>query len=87
MSLLQEVDIAPDLVIADYQLDDGLLGSDAITHLRQQHGPLPACLITANRDPELAMLCKTISADLLHKPINPADLRQLLLNRLPTAQV
>lgn len=86
MSLLHEVDIAPDLVIADYQLDDRLLGSDAITHLRQQHGPLPACLITANRDPELAVLCKSIDADLLHKPINPSDLRRLLLSRLPAQQ-
>lgn len=86
MSLLQEVDIAPDLVIADYQLDDGLLGTDAIAHLRQRHGPLPACLITANRDPELAVLCKNMQADLLHKPINPPDLRLVLLSRLPTAQ-
>ena len=86
MALLQEVDIAPDMVIADYQLDGDLLGSDAITHLRQRHGPLPACLITANRDPEVAALCKTIGADLLHKPINPIDLRLLLLNRLPNTQ-
>ncbi|WIY26329.1 hybrid sensor histidine kinase/response regulator [Parasedimentitalea psychrophila] len=86
MSLLQKVDIAPDLVIADYQLDDGLLGSDAIAQLRQRHGPLPACLITANRNPELARLCKSIGADLLHKPINPSDLRLLLLSRLPTDQ-
>ncbi|OUS38972.1 hybrid sensor histidine kinase/response regulator [Rhodobacterales bacterium 56_14_T64] len=87
MSLLQEVDIAPDMVIADYQLDDDLLGSDAITHLRQRHGPLPACLITANRDPEVVAQCKDIGADLLHKPIDPTDLRIVLLNRLPVTQV
>lgn len=86
MALLQEVDIAPDLVIADYQLDDGLLGSDAITRLRQRHGPLPACLITANRDPELVALSKDIHADLLHKPINPAALRLLLQRHLPATQ-
>lgn len=87
MGLLHEVDIAPDMVIADYQLDDGMLGSVAITHLRQRHGPLPACLITAHRDPDVAALCKDIGADLLHKPINPTDLRMVLLNRLPVTQV
>lgn len=86
MALLQEVDIAPDLVIADYQLDDGLLGSDAITHLRHQHGPLPACLITANRDPEVTELSKGLGVALLHKPINPDALRLLLQHHLPATQ-
>ncbi|KAE9628334.1 hybrid sensor histidine kinase/response regulator [Parasedimentitalea maritima] len=86
LALLHEVDIAPDLVIADYQLNDGLLGSDAIIHLRQQYGRLPACLITANRAPEVTVLCSGIDVDLLHKPINPAALRIVLQRSLQSTQ-
>ncbi|UWQ82829.1 hybrid sensor histidine kinase/response regulator [Leisingera caerulea] len=77
-SLLQEIDIGPDAIIADYQLDDGALGTDAIAALRAQHGQVPACLVTANRSPDLAAACARLNAVLLHKPIDTGELRGFL---------
>ncbi|MBY6058858.1 PAS-domain containing protein [Leisingera daeponensis] len=77
-ALLEEIDIAPDVIIADYQLDDGALGTDAIAALRDRHGPVPACLVTANRSPDLAAACAGLNAALLHKPIDTCELRSFL---------
>ena len=79
VALLDEVDIAPDAIVADYQLDDGLLGTDAITRLWARFGPLPACVISANRSSDLADLCERIGARLVHKPFDPGVLREFLL--------
>ncbi len=68
--VLAEVDIAPDVIIADYQLDDGALGTAAITALRARHGDIPACLVTANRSSELSTICAGLGATLIHKPID-----------------
>ncbi|WP_264214589.1 hybrid sensor histidine kinase/response regulator [Leisingera thetidis] len=81
-ALLEEIDIAPDVIIADYQLDDGALGTDAIAALRARHGPVPACLVTANRSPDLAAACAGLNAALLHKPIDTCELRSFLLRAL-----
>ncbi|MBY6068900.1 PAS-domain containing protein [Leisingera aquaemixtae] len=78
LALLLEIDISPDAIIADYQLDDGALGTDAIAALRAQHGPVPACLVTANRSPDLAAACAGLNAALLHKPIDTGELRGFL---------
>ncbi|MFC6687275.1 hybrid sensor histidine kinase/response regulator [Jhaorihella thermophila] len=79
MALLEEVDIAPDVIVVDYQLDDGRLGTDAIIRLRARYGPLPACVISANRSSDLADLCERIGARLVHKPFDPGVLREFLL--------
>lgn len=76
--LLHEVDIAPDIIIADYQLDDGALGTEAISALRKRYGDIPACLVTANRSPELQGICDKLGARLMHKPIDPRELRGVI---------
>lgn len=76
--VLREVDIAPDAIIADYQLDHGALGTDAIKALRANHGAVPACLVTANRSPELRAICAAGGLTLLHKPIDTDELRRFL---------
>lgn len=77
-ALLDEIDIAPDAIIADYQLDNGALGTEAIAHFTARFGPRPACVITANRSPDLPGLCSAVGADLFHKPLDPAELRRFL---------
>ncbi|MEC3861727.1 PAS-domain containing protein [Mesobacterium sp. TK19101] len=77
-TLLDEIDIAPDAILADYQLDHGTFGTDAIQRLKDRYGPLPSCVITANRAPDLQQTCDRIGAALLHKPLNLADLRRFL---------
>ncbi|WP_456387805.1 PAS-domain containing protein [Profundibacter sp.] len=76
MSLLDEVDIVPDAIMVDYQLDDGLLGTDAITNLRARFGPVPSCLITANPSNALEGICKKMGVKLFHKPLDITELRR-----------
>lgn len=73
--VLAEVDIAPDVIVADYRLDNDALGTDAIAALRQRHGDVPACLVTADREGDLHDLCARQSVTLMHKPIDPDSLR------------
>ena len=76
--ILIEVDIAPDVIIADYQLDDDALGTDAISALQARYGAVPACLVTANRSSDVLTLCAARGVTLIHKPINTDDLRVFL---------
>lgn len=76
--LLDEVDMVPDSIIADYQLDDGLLGTDAVANLRERFGPIPACLITANPANGLASTCDSNDIHLFQKPLNLDKLRVFL---------
>ncbi|WP_375461653.1 NahK/ErcS family hybrid sensor histidine kinase/response regulator [uncultured Enterovirga sp.] len=69
---------APEIVIADYHLDDGD-GLQAIVALRDQLGPdLPAMLLTADRSPALAERARAAGIAILNKPLKPAALRAFL---------
>ncbi|MDK3072056.1 PAS-domain containing protein [Sedimentitalea sp. JM2-8] len=76
--LLADIDVAPDAIIADYQLEQGRLGIDAISAVTAVHGDIPACIITANRSTGLDQLCDRLGHLLIHKPIDPAALRGFL---------
>jgi len=76
---LQGLDRPPDLLIADYHLDDGALGVTEIERLRAACGRrLPAIIITANRTAELAAEAQAQGCMLLNKPVRPAQLRALM---------
>ncbi len=81
LDLLDEIDMAPDVIVADYQLDDGEDGLDALRRLRALCGQIPACIISANRSTELVQACSDSGIPLLYKPIEPGFLREFL--RLP----
>ncbi|MCW5604802.1 MAG: PAS domain-containing hybrid sensor histidine kinase/response regulator, partial [Burkholderiales bacterium] len=67
----------PNGLLVDYHLDHGN-GIDAIIALRQQCGPLPAILITADRSPAVRERARAEDIQLLNKPLKPAALRALL---------
>ncbi len=68
----------PDVVIADYHLDDGD-GLDAIQQLRWAFGStLPAVLVTADRSVEVRELAASRGVIILNKPLRPAALRAQL---------
>ncbi|MDO7843911.1 hybrid sensor histidine kinase/response regulator [Sphingomonas immobilis] len=70
---------APDIVIADYHLDDGQTGVDAIRAVRTAIGAnVPAIVITADRTPELRELVAAAGFHILQKPVKPAQLRALI---------
>lgn len=68
-----------DVMIADYHLDDGATGLDAIAALRDQYGKdTPAILITADRSQLVRDEADAKTVTILHKPLKPASLRALL---------
>ena len=68
----------PDVIIADYHLDDGD-GLAAIAALRERFGfATPAILATADRSPEVRDAAAAADVALLNKPLKPAPLRALL---------
>jgi CheY-like chemotaxis protein len=68
----------PEVVIADYHLDEGS-GLDVIRALRGRFGmEIPAILLTADRSPSLRDEAGALSVPVLNKPLKPAALRGLL---------
>ena len=79
LSLVREMDEAPDVVIADYRLPEDLTGIQVIEHLRALTGQdLPAIVITGDISTEIQDEAVAAGANLLRKPVEPAKLRALL---------
>lgn len=75
---LKKRDGKPDVLIADYHLDDGN-GLDAIVALRWTLGAeTPAILLTADRSPDVRETAAARDVHVLNKPLKPASLRALL---------
>ncbi len=82
LSLLEEIDIVPDLFLVDLQLGEGMNGLDLITTLRRRYGAIAVRIITANRDPAIRTDCERAGIDILYKPIKSDELSDFL-----TAQI
>ncbi|MBP1842084.1 Na+/proline symporter/signal transduction histidine kinase [Rhizobium petrolearium] len=68
----------PEVIIADYHLDDGD-GIDAILRLRALYqAEIPALLITADRTLEVRAEAERHDISVQHKPVKPAALRAYL---------
>ena len=75
----------PDLIVADYRLAGGALGTDAVALLRAELGqPIPAVLISGDASAEAFRAMRSTSLDVLLKPVLPGELR-LLADRLLAA--
>jgi signal transduction histidine kinase/CheY-like chemotaxis protein len=71
--------LAPDLLILDYHLDNGACGLDVAAYLRERTGrALPIIVTTADYAPEIGIQAASVGAEIVHKPIKPAQLRSLL---------
>jgi PAS domain S-box-containing protein len=76
---LAEKPITPDLIIADYQLAHGQIGTKAIEEIRHSCGrDIPAVVLTGDTAPERHISAQQKSYVLLHKPIGPEHLRVIL---------
>lgn len=70
---------SPDLVIADYQLDDGVTGLDVAAGLvRWSKKTLPVLIITANNTEDVRRLVEDRGYLFMAKPVKPAKLRALM---------
>jgi Na+/proline symporter/two-component sensor histidine kinase len=80
---MASLDVPPDVIVADYHLDDGD-GLAAIAALRARLGyPVPAILATADRGAEARDAAAAAEVFMLNKPVKPAPLRALLSRCLP----
>ena len=77
-ALLSEIDLVPDALLLDYQLETGVNGISLFEDIRATYGPISAAMITADRSNELQKRCAALSLTLVPKPINKAKLLSLL---------
>lgn len=69
----------PDLILVDYNLDNGDTGLRAIDALRQAARiRVPAIVVTAQRDAEITRACSKIGVPLMEKPIRSEELQALI---------
>ena len=70
--------LRPEVIVADYHLDDGD-GLEVIKSLRwKMKVDMPAVLVTADRSPAVRDAAVAMNVHLLNKPVKPAALRALL---------
>jgi DNA-binding NtrC family response regulator len=80
---LIEQGLLPSLIISDYRLKEPLNGILVVQRLRQQLArPVAACLISGDIDTALIQAAQQAQLTLLHKPVRPAKLRNLLRHLL-----
>lgn len=76
-------DDPPDVILADFNLDNGDTGSAAIEALRAAAGQrIPAVMVTAQRGPNLGRDCAALGVPLVEKPVRPEDLGAILLRSI-----
>ena len=69
----------PQLILADYHLDNDMTGLEAIAEIRQMAGTeIPAAMITAERSQESRKLFRELQLPILNKPVKPGKLRALI---------
>ncbi len=69
----------PDVILADYHLDRGTTGLDAVSAVsKAADADVPAIFITADHSPEVERALRTRGFALLRKPLKAAALRALL---------
>ncbi|WP_120995738.1 hybrid sensor histidine kinase/response regulator NahK/ErcS' [Stutzerimonas urumqiensis] len=72
-----------DLLIADYHLDNGHNGIDAVAAVNARRAsPLPALMITANYSNELKQQVRALGHTLMHKPVRPMKLKTAMSHLL-----
>lgn len=79
ISLVEELDVAPDLMLVDYQLGEGMNGLEVIEAFRERYGRVPTRLVTANRSVEVRTACDAADIQILYKPIAPTDLETFVM--------
>lgn len=83
VATLEETNLPIDMILADYHLDRGLTGIEAIVTLREAIGwDVPAAIITADRSTEVLKELRELDIPLLRKPVKAGALRALVTQRL-----
>ncbi|VAX14614.1 hypothetical protein MNBD_GAMMA24-964 [hydrothermal vent metagenome] len=76
---LQKTKQQPEVILADYRLRGGENGVDAIRRVCRETGKkIPALIITGDTAPERLREAKASGYTLLHKPLQPAQIRAFI---------
>jgi CheY-like chemotaxis protein len=79
VAALGEAGTYPDLIVADYRLAGGELGTDVIARLRHELGlQIPALLVSGDASAEAFAAMRGCALDVLLKPVLPEALRVLV---------
>ncbi len=78
LHILGEIDLAPDALILDYQLGDGMSGTELWSRICDRYGRIPGRLISANRSPAMREECARLELEFLMKPIDRRILAEFL---------
>lgn len=82
-AIVEAGEFMPDIVLADYHLDHGACGLDAVARLRSIHrASLPAIVVTADHSSAIAEHARRAGCEILCKPVKPAELRALMSHLL-----
>jgi CheY-like chemotaxis protein len=83
---LRELSRRPDIVIADYRLQDGRTGTEAILAIRALFDhPIPGLILTGETDPKFLRECTGHDVGIAHKPVMPSQLGRALDQQLNAA--
>jgi hypothetical protein len=80
---VEELGVAPDVILADCHLGAGADGLEVIRTLRGRYGDVPAILITADRTEALARRAVAARVQMLTKPVQATRLRAMLAGLKP----
>lgn len=73
----------PEVILADYHLDQGVTGWDAVTALRQHFAQaIPAVMVTADRSDQCRRQLQGFGVPVLNKPVKAGKLRSVLSHLL-----
>ncbi|MBL4692630.1 MAG: response regulator [Magnetovibrio sp.] len=80
---LKDQQLKPDLIIADYRLEGQVTGVEAISILQNLVGKdIPGIIITGDTAPERLREAKKSGFPILHKPIRPEELLEMVHHKL-----
>ena len=83
--LLEEIDLVPDCLLLDYQLDNGETGLDLLETLRACHGAVPAVVVSADRSEEVIARCQAARVPLFSKPVDELRLMKTMAKLVAAA--
>ncbi|HEY0835889.1 MAG TPA: PAS domain S-box protein [Azospirillum sp.] len=77
----------PDIVVADYRLREGRVGTEAILRVRERFGAtIPGVILTGETGPECLHDAATHGLRVVHKPVTPRQLSATLNEQLQAAE-
>jgi signal transduction histidine kinase/CheY-like chemotaxis protein len=87
LDAMGETGRCPDLIVADYRLADGELGTEVVARLRRELGmPIPALLISGDSSAAALRDMRASRCEVMLKPVLPGDLRLVAERLLKTEQ-